>query len=52
MRGKAHAEWKIVVNGEKRTVRDDQYFMDARNVIWGNGNIYAHAQPHAHSLIF
>ncbi|KAL1117249.1 hypothetical protein AAG570_004575, partial [Ranatra chinensis] len=35
LRGKAHAEWKVVVSGDRRTVRDDQYFIDDRAVIWG-----------------
>ncbi|XP_046669540.1 arrestin domain-containing protein 3-like [Homalodisca vitripennis] len=43
LRGKAHAEWKVVVSGDRRTVRDDQYFIDDRAIIWGkdkpDGNI-------------
>lgn len=43
LRGKAHAEWKVVVSGDKRTVKDDQYFIDERSIIWGKdkpeGNI-------------
>ncbi|XP_043223686.1 arrestin domain-containing protein 2-like [Amphibalanus amphitrite] len=35
LRGKAHAEWKVVVSGDKRTVKDDQYFIDERATIWG-----------------
>lgn len=38
IRGKAHSEWKVVVNGEKRNVKDDQTFFDERIVIWGKGN--------------
>jgi len=37
VRGKAHAEWKVVVSGDRRTVKDDQYFIDDRAVIWGKG---------------
>ena len=37
LRGKAHAEWKVVVSGDRRTVKDDQYFIDDRAVIWGKG---------------
>ena len=37
LRGKAHAEWKVVVSGDKRTVKDDQYFIDERATIWGKG---------------
>ncbi|XP_071442765.1 arrestin domain-containing protein 2-like [Hetaerina americana] len=35
LRGKAHAEWKVVVSGDRRTVKDDQYFIDDRTIIWG-----------------
>ncbi|RWS09522.1 vitellogenin-3-like protein [Dinothrombium tinctorium] len=35
LRGKAHAEWKVVVNGERRTVKDDHVFIDERISIWG-----------------
>nr|CAD7604225.1 unnamed protein product [Timema genevievae] len=35
LRGKAHAEWKVVVSGDRRTVKDDQYFLDDRAIIWG-----------------
>ncbi|XP_076052796.1 arrestin domain-containing protein 2-like [Oratosquilla oratoria] len=35
VRGKAHTEWKMVVSGDRRTVRDDQYFVDDRTTIWG-----------------
>lgn len=35
--GKAHAEWKVVVSGDRRTVKDDQVFIDDRAVIWGKG---------------
>ncbi|XP_059468819.1 arrestin domain-containing protein 2-like [Neocloeon triangulifer] len=35
LRGKAHAEWKVVVSGDRRTVKDDQYFVDDRAIIWG-----------------
>lgn len=37
LRGKAHAEWKVVVNGERRTVKDEQAFIEDRTVIWGRG---------------
>lgn len=43
LRGKAHAEWKVVVSGDRRTLRDDQYIIDDRAVIWGHGEIqYSH----------
>lgn len=35
LRGKAHAEWKVVVSGDRRTVKDDQVFIDDRAIIWG-----------------
>ncbi|XP_047737325.1 arrestin domain-containing protein 3 [Hyalella azteca] len=38
LRGKAHAEWKVMVSGDRRTVKDDQYFIDDRSVIWGKGD--------------
>jgi hypothetical protein len=37
VRGKAHNEWKVMVSGERRTVKDDQYFIDDRATIWGKG---------------
>lgn len=37
VRGKAHTEWKVMVSGERRTVKDDQYFIDDRSTIWGKG---------------
>lgn len=43
LRGKAHTEWKIVVSGDRQTVKDDQTFIDERLTIWGKdkpeGNI-------------
>ncbi|GLV37056.1 Wee1 kinase [Carabus blaptoides fortunei] len=39
LRGKAHAEWKVVLSGDRRTVKDDQYFIDERQVIWGENNL-------------
>lgn len=38
LRGQAHAEWKILVSGDRRNVKDDQYFVDERIVVWGHGN--------------
>lgn len=35
LRGKAHTEWKVVVSGDRRTLQDDQYFIDERTVVWG-----------------
>lgn len=39
LRGKAHAEWKIMKSGERRTVKDDQYLLDDKAVIWGKGRL-------------
>lgn len=39
LRGKAHAEWKVMLSGDRRTVKDDQYFIDERQVIWGEKNV-------------
>lgn len=36
LRGKCHAEWKIMKGGERRTVKDDQYFIDDKVIVWGN----------------
>lgn len=38
LRGKAQAEWKVIVSGDRRTVKDDQIFIDDRCSIWGKGN--------------
>ena len=38
LRGKAHAEWKVTRGGERRTVKEDQYFMDEKALVWGKGN--------------
>ncbi|VEN55033.1 unnamed protein product [Callosobruchus maculatus] len=27
LRGKAHAEWKVLLSGDRRTVKDDQIFI-------------------------
>ncbi|KAK2187124.1 hypothetical protein NP493_177g00000 [Ridgeia piscesae] len=35
LRGKAHVEWKITRGGERRTVKEDQYFVDEKKVVWG-----------------
>lgn len=37
LRGKGHAEWKVVVSGDRRTLKDDQYIVDDRAVIYGHG---------------
>uniref|UniRef100_A0A8D8QV53 Arrestin domain-containing protein 3 n=1 Tax=Cacopsylla melanoneura TaxID=428564 RepID=A0A8D8QV53_9HEMI len=35
LRGKAHAEWKVLISGDRQTVKDDQYFIDDRACIFG-----------------
>ncbi|KAK9892416.1 hypothetical protein WA026_019866 [Henosepilachna vigintioctopunctata] len=35
MRGKAHAEWKILLSGDRKNLKDDQYFVEKRQVIYG-----------------
>jgi hypothetical protein len=37
LRGKAHAQMKITKSGERRTVKDDQYLLDEKAVIFGKG---------------
>ena len=37
LRGKAHVEWKVMKSGERRTVKDDQYFLDEKVIVWGKG---------------
>ncbi|XP_050315045.1 arrestin domain-containing protein 3-like [Anthonomus grandis grandis] len=39
LRGRAHAEWKVMLSGDRRTVKGDQYFMDQRQTIWGEKNL-------------
>ncbi|KAJ8967143.1 hypothetical protein NQ317_001595 [Molorchus minor] len=39
LRGKAHAEWKVLLSGDRRTVKDDQCFVDERQIIWGEKNL-------------
>ncbi|XP_076462587.1 arrestin domain-containing protein 3-like [Babylonia areolata] len=35
LRGKAHAEWKISRAGERRTVKQDEHYVDDRQQLWG-----------------
>jgi len=39
LRGKAHVEWRITRGGERRTVKEDQYFIDEKTVVWGRGTL-------------
>lgn len=34
VRGKAHCEWKVYISGDRRIIKDDQYFIDERTLIW------------------
>lgn len=36
LRGKAHVEWKITRGGERRTVKEDEYFIDDKVTAWGD----------------
>jgi len=38
LRGKAHVEWRITRAGERRTVKEEQFFIDDKAIIWGKGN--------------
>ena len=42
IRGKAHAEWKITRAGERRTVRQDEHYIDERQLLWGKGQTRGH----------
>ncbi|CAJ0606654.1 unnamed protein product [Cylicocyclus nassatus] len=35
LRGKVHATLKVVKSGERRTIKDDQYVLDEKMLIWG-----------------
>lgn len=35
LRGKSHVEWKVTKAGERRTVKDDEYYIDEKKVVWG-----------------
>ncbi|VDM83008.1 unnamed protein product [Strongylus vulgaris] len=37
LRGKVHATLKVVKSGERRTIKDDQYVLDEKMLIWGKG---------------
>ena len=37
LRGKSHTEWKINKAGERRTVKEDEYYIDDKKVLWGKG---------------
>jgi hypothetical protein len=41
LRGKVHVEWRVTKAGERRTVRDDEYYIDEKKVIWGKGMYYS-----------
>uniref|UniRef100_A0A7E4W6C0 Arrestin_C domain-containing protein n=1 Tax=Panagrellus redivivus TaxID=6233 RepID=A0A7E4W6C0_PANRE len=35
LRGKAHVQLKVMKSGERKTLKDDQYLLDEKIVIWG-----------------
>ncbi|KAL5020945.1 hypothetical protein ScPMuIL_000100 [Solemya velum] len=35
VRGKAHAEWKVNRAGERRTIKQDEYYIKEQRVVWG-----------------
>ncbi|PAV76029.1 hypothetical protein WR25_02845 [Diploscapter pachys] len=35
LRGKVHATLKVVKSGERRTIKDDQYVLDEKLLLWG-----------------
>lgn len=35
LRGRAHVEWRVTRGGERRTVKEDQYFVDETVSVWG-----------------
>ncbi|KAK3090525.1 hypothetical protein FSP39_012489 [Pinctada imbricata] len=35
LRGKAHVEWKINKAGDRRIVKDDEYYIDEKKIVWG-----------------
>uniref|UniRef100_A0A914Z4D4 Uncharacterized protein n=1 Tax=Panagrolaimus superbus TaxID=310955 RepID=A0A914Z4D4_9BILA len=37
LRGKAHVQLKVMKSGERKTLKDDQYLLDEKIVIWGKG---------------
>ena len=37
LRGKVHATLKVVKSGERRTLKDDQYVLDEKQLLWGKG---------------
>jgi hypothetical protein len=39
-----------MVSGDRRTVRDDQYFIDERATIWGKGNFHTAHNTGRHLL--
>lgn len=53
LRGKAHVEWRITRGGERRTVKEDQYFIDEKLIVWGSGKhsdlirTGSHPRPHS-----
>lgn len=40
LRGKVHATLKVVKSGERRTMKDDQYIIDEKILVWGKGSLF------------
>lgn len=35
LRGRARVQWKMLKSGESKTLKDDQYLMDEKALLWG-----------------
>ena len=35
LRGRARVQWKMLKSGESRTLKDDQYLLDEKALLWG-----------------
>jgi hypothetical protein len=35
LRGRARVQWKVLKSGESRTLKDDQYLLDEKALLWG-----------------
>ncbi|KAK0069753.1 arrestin domain-containing protein 3 [Biomphalaria pfeifferi] len=42
LRGKAHAEWKITRAGERRTMKQEEHYLEERLMIWGKDDSDSH----------
>ncbi|KAE9551873.1 hypothetical protein FO519_004922 [Halicephalobus sp. NKZ332] len=48
LRGKAHVQLKVMKSGERKTLKDDQYLLDEKIVIWGKDK---HEEPDATQIL-